>query len=104
MMCVYTRCAPPRKFQLTVNYVHLYTTGIRVTRLACVDTGIARHGFLDHQTTRCFRPFFRDETNAAARRIEIDNLKQNYSIPLTDFFLFILTDTTELHARNPMHN
>lgn len=68
-----TRCARS-KIPLTVNNVHLYCTGIRVARLARVVTGIARHGFLDHQATRCFGTFLRDEADAAARRVEIDNL------------------------------
>lgn len=58
-----------------VNNVHFYPGGIRVARLAHVDPGVARHGFLDHQTARCFGPLLGDEADTAARRIEIDNLR-----------------------------
>lgn len=62
------------KLQLTVNNVHLYTTGICVARFTFIDPGVARYGFLDHQTTRRFGSFFRNKTDTTARRIEIDNL------------------------------
>jgi len=70
---VYRGCTR-RKFQLTVNNVHLYAARIRVARLAPIDPGIARYSFLNHQTARCLGPLFRDETDTATWRIEIDNL------------------------------
>lgn len=71
MMCgVYTR----GKFQLTVNNVHLYAAGIRIARLAPVNPGVARHGFLDHQTTRSLGTFFSDQTDTTTWRVEINNL------------------------------
>lgn len=58
-----------------VNNVHFYAAGIRVARLAPIDPGVARHSFLDHQTTRCLGSLFRDETDTTTWRIEIDNLR-----------------------------
>lgn len=67
------------KFQLTVNNVHLYAAGIRIARLAPVNPGVARHGFLDHQTTRCLGTFFSNQTDTAARRVEVDSLQRYYN-------------------------
>lgn len=58
-----------------VNNVHLYAAGIRVARLALVNTGVTRHSFLYHQTTRCFRALFRNEADTTARRVKIDGLR-----------------------------
>jgi len=82
------RCAgyTRSKFQLTVNNVHLYTTGIRIAWLAPVNPGVARHGFLDHQTTRCLGTFFSYQTDTATRRVEIDNLHQKTSQYIHIFF------------------
>lgn len=57
--------------------MHLYAAGIRVARLASVNAGVAGHSFLNHQTTRCFRALFRDETDTTTRRIEIDDLARD---------------------------
>lgn len=61
--------------------MHFYAAGIRVARFAAIDPGVARHGLLDHQATRCFRTLFRDETDSAARRIKIDSLKKLQRTP-----------------------
>lgn len=82
------------KSQLTVNNVHFYPGGIRVARLAHVDPGVARHGFLDHQTARCFGPLLGDEADTAARRIEIDNLDKITQVRVCSFFKRVM----ELHA------
>lgn len=75
-----------RKIQLTVDNVHLYAAGIRVARLAPIDPGVARYSFLDHQTTCCLGPLFRDETDTATWRIEIDNLDRITIYPYFFFF------------------
>lgn len=64
-----------RGWVFLVNNVHLYTTGICVARFTFIDPGVARYGFLDHQTTRRFGSFFRNKTDTTARRIEIDNVR-----------------------------
>lgn len=75
-----------RKFQLTVNNVDFYAARIRVARLAPIDPGVARYSFLDHQATRCLGPLFRDETDTATWRIEIDNLDRIIIYPYIFFF------------------